>query len=122
MDEHSAETPAQGGFWSEHKPQDQQGAGEGEGSHAGGDAPSGSDLLAALEQRWESVSQSLRALRQENQQLREQTQQRDHQIAEVQGEVERLNRLVADLQQEKGQTITRIEALLTRFNAAETQA
>ncbi|MBF0137352.1 MAG: cell division protein ZapB [Magnetococcus sp. DMHC-1] len=126
MDEHSTENPAQNGFWGEHKPQDQQGSGSGNGTQPGGTPPSGETLLAALEQRWEAISQTLRNLRQENVQLREQIQQRDQQlqqrdqqVAGIQVDVERLNRQVADLQQEKNQTIARIETLLTRFQATE---
>jgi len=117
MDDHG--TPTQNGFWGEHKPQEQQGSGQGEGGQQPENHAAQGDILAALEQRWESVSQTLRSLRQENLQLREQTQQHEQRLAGSQTEIERLGRQVADLQQEKNQTISRIEALLARFNVTE---
>ncbi|MEO5377396.1 MAG: cell division protein ZapB [Magnetococcus sp. DMHC-6] len=73
-------------------------------------------LLNTLESRLEALAQAIRALRVENQGLKESVSDQGAKIASLTEEKEQLQNKLASLQGEKDQTINRIENLLQRFD------
>lgn len=82
----------------------------------GQEAAAETDLLTALERRWESMSAAIRDLRNANTALREQLRERDEQAARGDQETVRLREQVGELLEEKRRTISRVEGLLARFD------
>ncbi|ABK43233.1 hypothetical protein Mmc1_0712 [Magnetococcus marinus MC-1] len=73
------------------------------------------ELLGALEERWNALAETVRTLKGENQALRERVREREEQLARVGEVTAKLKHKVEGLQQDRNQTMGRIEGLLSRF-------
>nr|CRH08222.1 Conserved protein of unknown function [Candidatus Magnetococcus massalia] len=74
------------------------------------------ELLGALEERWNAMAETVRTLQSENRALEQRVQEREQQLAKVANVTAQLKQKVEGLQQERSQTMGRIEGLLSRFD------
>lgn len=77
------------------------------------------ELLGALEERWHTMVRIITDLRQRNQSLRGQLQEREDRIARMTEESAKIDREVEALREEKKRTIATIEGLLAHFDELE---
>ncbi|MEG3641487.1 cell division protein ZapB [Magnetococcus sp. PR-3] len=73
------------------------------------------ELLGALEERWNALAETVRTLKSENHALKERVREREEQLARVGDVTAKLKQKVEGLQQDRNQTMGRIEGLLSRF-------
>ena len=75
-----------------------------------------SDLLTALERRWDAMAGLIRDLRDETGMLRNQLQERDQQATRRDAEAVVLKEQLSQLDEEKKRTILRLEGMLAKFD------
>ncbi|OSM07203.1 cell division protein ZapB [Magnetofaba australis] len=78
-----------------------------------------SDPLQALEQRWTQVAERVEKLKQENRALKASVAEREAQLAKLAEGYTRVKAKVEELQQERAQTLGRLENLVTRVKGLD---